>query len=126
MRRALTTTFAISTLFLVFALSKTAFAAEGDIGPVVIERISIIAVATGGHLAGNMEVKIENGFTPPAGMTCDHNFITTRKITDPDRAMLSLLLQAQTSRRFVFLRITDNATLTAFAGRCSVEIVTLQ
>jgi hypothetical protein len=107
-------------------LSQNAFAGEGDIGPLAIERVGIIATATGSHIAGNMEVKIENGFVVPAGMTCDNNYITTKKTTDPDRAMFYMLLKAQTVRKPVFLRITDNPTLTAYPGRCSIEIVDLR
>jgi hypothetical protein len=95
---------------LVLVLSQTALAGEGDIGPVVIERVTIIGVATGGHIAGNMEVKIENAFTLPPGVSCTTSFITTRKTADPDRAMLSLLLRAQAERRVVTLRVTDNPT----------------
>jgi hypothetical protein len=100
-------------------------AAEGDIGPVLIERIAIIATPTGGHIAGNMEVKIKNGFALPAGVTCDTNFITTRKTTDPDRSMFSELLQAKLTSRPVRLRITNSTQFRAFPGRCSIEIVDL-
>ena len=111
---------------IVLTSSQTILAGEGDIGPVVIERLAIIATATGGHIAGNMEIKIKNGFTLPAGVSCDKNFITTKKTTDPDRAMFDLLLKAKGTPQLVFLRITDNPALKAFAGRCSLEIVDLR
>jgi hypothetical protein len=107
-------------------LSQNAFAGEADIGPLVIERVGIIATATGQHIAGNMEVKIENSFVVPSGLSCDNNFITTKKTTDPDRAMFYMLLKAQTVRKPVFLRITDDATLRAYPGRCSIELVDLR
>lgn len=106
-------------------VAPIAWAGDGDIGPVFIEHLSVIAIPTGGHAAGNMEIKIENGFVLPAGVTCDKNHITTKKVNDPDRAMLSLLLQAHNSRRPVRLRITDNSVHEAFTGRCSLALVTL-
>lgn len=109
----------------VVGIAPVALAGDATIGPVFIENLSIVAIAAGGHLAGNMEVRIENGFVLPAGVTCDKSHITTKKANDPDRAMLSLLLQAHNSRRSVTLRITDNATHAAYSGRCSLVWVTL-
>jgi hypothetical protein len=74
------------------AFSHNAIAGEGDITPVKIERLAIVATATGGHLAGNMEIKILGGFKLPIGVFCDTTYITTRKTTDPDRAMFNMLL----------------------------------
>jgi hypothetical protein len=107
------------------AFSHNALAGEGDITPVKIERLAIIATATGGHLAGNMEIKILGGFKLPVGVFCDTNYITTKKTTDPDRAMFNMLLTAQTTTPSlkVRLRITDDAALTAFPGRCSIQVV---
>ena len=74
-----------------------------------------------------MEVRIKNGFTPPPGVNCpDHNYITTRKSTDPDRAMFFMLLKAQTTPQPIRLRITDDPALQAYSGRCSIVIVDLQ
>ena len=75
---------------MVLAFSQSVLAGEGDIGPVVIEHLGIIATATSGHIAGNMEIKIKNGFTLPPGVMCDKTYITTKKTTDPDRAMLNM------------------------------------
>ena len=111
---------------LVLAFSPNVFAGEGDIAPVTIEHLGIIAVPTGAHQAGDMEIKIKNGFTLPPGVTCDQNYITTRKSVDPDRAMLSMLLKVQTTSQYVRLRITDNPHLTAYPGRCSLVLVDLQ
>jgi hypothetical protein len=107
-------------------LSQNAYAGEGDIGPITIERLGIIATATGGHIAGNMEVKIKNGFALPSGVKCATDYITTKKVTDPDRAMFYMLLKAQTTPQPIRLRITDDPALRAYPGRCSIEIVDLQ
>src|ERR1017187_243201 len=102
------------------AFSHSAFGAEADIGPVTIQNLAIIATATGGHLAGNMELGILHNFVIPPGLTCtDSHYLTTRKTTDPDRAMFYLLLKAKETQPFpgesesIYLRITDNPTLTA-------------
>ena len=114
------------------ALSLNAFAAEADIS-VSVQSLSIIGTVTGGHLAaGNMEIQVKNGFTIPQGFTCtDSHYLTTRKSVDPDRAMFNMLLKAKTTQPFAgepetwLVRITDNPALTAFPGRCSIEVVTL-
>ena len=112
---------------IMLALSPKLFAAETNIGPVSIEHLTLIAVATGGHIAGNMEVKIKGGFTIPKGFTCtDTNYLTTLKTTDPDRAMLNMLLKVQTTSQPIQLRITDKPALTAYPFRCSIEWVDLQ
>ena len=105
-------------------LVGSALAGEGEIWPVKIERLSIVGPATGGHIAGNMEIKVLGGFTPPAGVNCsDTSHLTTRKTTDPDRAMFTVLLKAQTTPQSIKLRITDSPTLAAYSGRCSIEFV---
>ena len=98
---------------------------RGCLAAAKIERLAIIATATGGHIAGNMEVKINGGFTLPPGVNCDTNYITTKKTTDPDRAMFNMLMKAQAVGQNVRLRITDNPAYKAFAGRCSIELVDL-
>jgi hypothetical protein len=81
-------------------------------------------------MAGNMEIGILHNFVIPQGFTCtDSHYLTTRKTTDPDRAMFNLLLKAKETQPFpaepemIYLRITDNPSLTAYQGRCSLEIV---
>ena len=106
----------------VIAVSQNLFAGVGIISGVRLETIGIIGVAYGGHLAGNMEIKVKDGFTLPTGVNCDTNYITTRKAVDPDRAMFNLLRDAYNARRPVTLYITDNSSLTAFGGRCSILI----
>ena len=107
------------------ASSRYVFASDANIN-VRIQSIAIIATATpsNGHLAdGNMEVKIAKGFVIPAVLTCiDNVYITTLKTTDPDRAMLTLLLKAGTGP-VVRLQITDEAPYTAYPGRCSIRVV---
>jgi hypothetical protein len=111
----------------ILAMSSKLFGAETNIGPVSIEHLTLIAVATGGHIAGNMEVKITGGFVIPKGFTCtDTNYLTTLKTTDPDRAMLGMLLKVQKTSQPIQLRITDKPALTAYPGRCSIEWVDLQ
>jgi hypothetical protein len=108
-----------------FASSRNVFGSEADI-TVRINSLAIIATHTpaNGHLAdGNMEVKITKGFVIPAILTCTDNvYITTLKTTDPDRAMLSLLLKSGVPS-LVRLRITDEAPYTAYPGRCSIRLV---
>jgi hypothetical protein len=112
---------------IMLALSPRLFGGEANIGPVSIEHLTLIAVATGGHIAGNMEVKITGGFTIPKGLTCtDTNYLTTLKATDPDRAMLGMLLKVQKTTQPIQLRITDNPTLMAYPNRRSIEWVDLQ
>jgi len=48
--------------------ASSASATEGDIGPVYIDRVAVIAIASGGHTAGNFEIQIKGGFSVPAGM----------------------------------------------------------
>lgn len=116
---------AIATV-LNLTFSQNVLAGEVDIQPVKVDSIGIIATATGGHIAGNMEIKITGGFTLPAGMSCDKTYITTKAVDDPGRDMLSLLLKNQGTPRFVRLRITDDPAHTAFPGRCSLQIVEIK
>ena len=108
----------------VIAVSQNLFAGIGIITNVKIDDIAIIGVGFGGHIAGNMEIKVRNGFTLPSGVFCsDTNYITTRKTVDPDRAMFNLLQGAYNAQRPVLLYITDNPAYTAFPGRCSILAV---
>lgn len=104
----------------ILALSQNAFAATGLTASVYIESVAIVATAYGGHIAGNMEVKVKNGFQLPSGVYCDTAYITTKKTIDPDRAMFSLLREAVVLQRPVRMHITDNSTYTAYQGRCSL------
>lgn len=108
------------------AFMAPAQAAEGDIGPVLLDSVGVLEVAGGGHLAGNMEIKIRGGFTVPSGLTCDNNYITTLKSTDSSRRMFALLTLAHVQGKSVRLRITDAPELRAFNGRCSLMWVGLE
>jgi len=113
---------AASTLMLV---QVTAMAAEGDIGPVFLDSVGVLEVAGGGYMAGDMEIKIRGGFTPPTGVTCDGQYITTLKSTDASQRMFLLLTIAHVKGKAVRLRITDDPALRAFNGRCSLMWVGL-
>ena len=114
------------------ALSLSAFGAEADI-VVSVQSLSIIDTTTGGHYyPGDMEIGVLHNFVIPPGFTCtDSHNLTTRKTTDPDRAMFNLLLKAKTTPPFtgepltMQVRITDNPSLAAYPGRCSIEYVTV-
>jgi len=107
-----------------FATMWTSIATAGETYvKVKIETISVIGVNAFGHKAGNMELKIKDGFLP-SGVNCSHDYLTTLKTADTDRAMLSLLRDAYNSNKEVSLGITDNPKYTAYSGRCSVLSVT--
>lgn len=101
-------------------LASYANAGEGDIGHVYVENVGAIVIQSGGHMPGNFEIKIKNGFALPSGVVCDSTYITTKKTTDPDKMMFALLVAAQLTNRPVDLRITDDPTYMAFGGRCSL------
>lgn len=117
-----------ATAELIFAqlfVASSASATEGDIGPVYIDKVAVVAIASAGHTAGNFEIQIKGGFTVPAGINCDSNYITTLKSVDADRRMLAMATTAQVTKQPVYLRITDDPTYRAFSGRCSLVWVIL-
>lgn len=97
------------------------------LAPVYVDDVAIIQIAMPpGHLAGNMEIRVRDAFTTPAGATCaDRSYLTTLKSVDADKRMLALLLTAQATNKRVVLHITDDPVYTAFPGRCSLVAVTL-
>ena len=105
--------------------SGTALAGEGDIGPVYIKGVAVITQNAIGHRAGNLELTMSSPFTLPTGVSCDTSYITTLAANDPDKKLLALSTAAQLSRSPVLLHISDNATLNAFPGRCSLVAMTL-
>lgn len=109
-----------------FGLCAPGVAGVGDIYPVYIQDVSVIVLPSGGHLAGNLEVRIKGGFTVPAGVSCDGNWITTLKSVDADKRLFALLALAQTTKQPVLLRVTDDPAYTAFPGRCSLVWASLQ
>jgi len=110
-------------LALVLLASTASFGGEGDVYGVQVESLAVIATPTGGHLPGNFEIKIKNDFELPAGVFCDRTYITTRKGVDKKGRMFALLQDAVTHGFKVGLRITDDPQLTAYGGRCSLEVV---
>jgi len=107
----------------VIAVSQNLFAGVGLITNVKLDNVAAIGVGYGGHIAENMEIKVKNGFTLPQGVFCDTSYITTRRTSDPDRAMFNLLRDAFNANRKVSLYISDDPAFTAFPGRCSIFIV---
>lgn len=85
-----------------------------------IERVAVIAIAAGGHQAGDLELKIQGGFTVPPGVSCDSMYITTLKSVDADRRLFALTSMAQITRQPVYLRITDEPMYAAYSRRCSL------
>lgn len=124
--RLITTIFACSSLLQVTQVS----AAEYHLDRVFIEDVSVVQLAVGnlsGHKSGNLEVKIQGGFTLPAGFGCfDRIYLTTLKSVDADKRMFALLTAAQTAKQPVSLWITDDPTYTAAGGRCSLLAVSLK
>jgi hypothetical protein len=117
---------ALAAVCLQFGLCTAGVAGVGDIYPVYIQDVGVVALPSGGHLAGNLEVRIKGGFAVPAGVSCDGNWITTLKSVDADKRLFALLSLAQTTKQPVALRITDDPTYTAWPGRCSLVWVSLQ
>lgn len=109
----------------VLAFSQNVLAGSGYIRG-QIESVALFneGFPDSGHQTGNMEIQVKNGFSLPAGVSCDRKIVTTLKTSDPDRAMLNLLRDARNTKRTVLMVITDNPTYTAYPGRCSLLSVT--
>jgi hypothetical protein len=110
---------------LAWAAALPAEAGQADLGPVYLERVAIINQAFGGHQSGNVELKILNGFTVPSTVSCDSSYLTTLKTADPDKKVFAIAMTAQALKAPVYMRITDDAALTAFSGRCSVMAINI-
>lgn len=119
MRRNILNHACLLAAFLV-SVAPEAFAATGRVGPVIIERVSVVAIADSGHQQGNLEVKIKGGFALPSGVVCDPQYITTLRSVDVDAKLFVLATLAQVKQRAVYLQITDNPAYQAFNGRCSL------
>jgi hypothetical protein len=119
--RTLLLTFLSTMLF-----SGAAWAATVPLAAAIIESVTVIQASLPGHIAGNLEIKVKDGFTIPPGVTCsDRFYITTLKSVDADKRMFALLVAAQTTKQPVLLYITDDPAFTAAAGRCSLAVVTI-
>lgn len=106
-------------------LSNYTLAGTVQVGPKKIDAITIIGNTVFGHQAGNLEIKITDGIGNPAGVSCDQNYIATKSTSPNFNQIVSVLLAAQLAGKSVTIGITDDATLTAFGGRCSLVSVTL-
>lgn len=106
-------------------LSHNVLAGSGYVSGVRLQSIGVVGPGfpDANHKAGNMEISIAGGFTLPAGVSCDRNYITTLKASDPDGAMRSLLYEAYRLSKAVTLTITDSITYNAYPGRCSLVAV---
>jgi len=100
-------------------------AAEGLIGPVNLDFVSIVSSYTG-HQPGNMEVGISGGFSLPAGVYCDSNYITTLKSAEAYQQMFDLLVAAHTEKRQVVLGISNDPEKNAYPGRCALTLVNMK
>lgn len=100
-------------------------AAVASTGAVYIENVSVIEQAALGHRAGNLEVKIKDGFVLPAGLTCSNVYITTLDTDDPQKRLFVMLTMAKMKQQQVLLYISDDPLHLAIPGRCSLVAVTL-
>jgi len=103
-------------------LAGPALAGDASVGPVLIRSLAVVGAPFGGHQAGNLEITLATNL--PAQFACsDKTYITTPLASDPDRAMLAMLLDAKLKGRTVKLQITDDMSRRAFPNRCSVVAV---
>jgi hypothetical protein len=110
---------------LVFFLPTAILAGTIELSPVYIDWVGVIGPSVYGHPAGNMEIKITGGTGSPAAVNCSPDYITTKANTPNFNQMLSILLVAQAAQKPLRIGITDDPTLTAFGGRCSLVTVAL-
>ena len=105
-------------------LASAATAGEGSLQLAgKIGNISIIEVSMWGHKAGNVEIAIVGGFTPPSGVICrDRYYLTTLASTDSAGWMLKYL-NANRYDASIAAAITDDPQLQAFPGRCSIKSI---
>lgn len=98
-----------------------AFAADAEIYNVQVESLAIVAAPFGGHMAGNLEVKIVGGFVRPPGLTCTDNvYITTPRSADPQLKLFKQLLEGMIDYRGKFGRLRISDQLGGFPGRCGI------
>jgi hypothetical protein len=109
-------------LLVVFScFSLNAAAGTVQLG-VSLDSVTVVGPTAFGHQAGNMEIKVTNGFSSPS-LVCDPNYIATKGSVTNFKEMYSMLLAAQLANKPVVLGITDDPSLTAFGGRCSLVSV---
>jgi hypothetical protein len=103
-------------------ISASSYAGTVQVGA-SLDSVTIIGPTAFGHQAGNMEIKVTNGLGSLTGVVCDSNYIATKNTVTNFKEMLSILLAAQLAQKPVILGITDDPSLTAFGGRCSLVSV---
>ena len=109
---------------LLATLGTAAFAdGQAEIASVLVNSVSAIGSPLGLHVAGNFEVT----FTTPVshGLACDATYYTTKRVNDPDRLLFGMLLDAKQRNVPIGLRISDQASLTAYPGRCSIVAIAM-
>jgi hypothetical protein len=119
-------------IVLMALLSVSATAATAGTGTLLnvkLEEVTIVPQPVGTppqiQKPGNMQVKIQGGFKPPSGVSCEGTYITTLAGADPDRLMFQLLITAAANGLPVHLGITDDPQYNAFPGNCSLMFVSL-
>jgi len=87
-----------------------------------IASIGVIEGPIGSHRPPDFEVEIRGGFTPPPGVNCpDRTYLTTLASTDDRGWLLRYLEIARWGNSTLAVTITDDPTLQAFPGRCSIK-----
>lgn len=91
---------------------------QAELGTVYVATVATVGSPFGSHLAGNFEVT----FTAPVthALNCDRTYYTTNRANDPDRLIYQMLLSAKERGVPIGLRISDQTSLRAFPGRCSI------
>jgi hypothetical protein len=112
-----------SLVTIISLLAFNASAGTVQIGA-LLDSVAIIGPTAFGHQAGNMEIKVTNGFSSPS-LSCDSNYITTKNSVPNFKEIYAMLLAAQLANRPVMLGVTDDPALTAFGGRCSIVSVSI-
>jgi hypothetical protein len=103
------------------AALTSASATDAEIYDVHVESLAIVAAPFGGHVAGNMEIKVVGGFVLPPGLNCTDNvYVTTPRSADPQRKLFKQLLEGMTAYKGYFGRLRISDQLGGFPGRCGI------
>ncbi|MEI8607654.1 hypothetical protein P4S70_00290 [Enterovibrio sp. Hal110] len=101
-------------------LSNLVSAKDVHFGPIMLDSVAIVNVASFGHKAGSLEIKITNGITDLKGLNCDANYLTTSNDGVGFKQMVAVLLAAHAAQKPLYIGVTDNPAYSAFPGRCSL------
>ncbi|WP_325892218.1 hypothetical protein [Grimontia sp. NTOU-MAR1] len=112
--------FGLIVLFIFAAISNVVNAKDVHIGPIMLDNVTITNVASFGHKAGNLEIKVTNGIADLKGLNCDPNHLTTSNDGVGFQDMVAVLLTAHAASKPLNIGVTDNPTYTAYPGRCSL------